>query len=222
MAGFRYEDTPFAVTSEIAGSHVEAWRLLTRPGTWWTAAQRLAIATRTRERLALRGHPPWLRPEPPGDGSLSPATAAVVDELALEAWTIDRSWADEAIAAMGDGPYVELVAVVATVAMVDVFADAVGVGPEPLPHPETGEPSRIRPDGLGDIGAYVPTLDPFPAANVARALSLVPEANRLFRTVSVPAYSAPGFTDLRWDTPLSRPQVELLASRVAAVNECFY
>ncbi len=87
---------------------------------------------------------------------------------------------------------------------------------------ETEQPDRRRPDGLGDIGAHVPALDPFPAANVARALSLVPDANVLFRTVSVPAYSAPGFADLTWDTPLSRPQVELVASRVAAMNECFY
>jgi hypothetical protein len=57
---------------------------------------------------------------------------------------------------------------------------------------------------------------------VARALSLVLDANVLFRTVSVPGYSAPGFADLTWDTPLSRPQVELVASRVAAMNECFY
>jgi hypothetical protein len=106
--------------------------------------------------------------------------------------------------------------------MLDAFAEAVGVDPAPLPQPRPGEPSQQLPTGLGDIGAYVPALDPFPGANVARALSLVPDANRLFRTVSVPAYSAAGFADLVWDTPLSRPQVELVAARVAAVNECFY
>lgn len=222
MGRFRYADTPFAVPDDIAGSHDEAWRLLAEPGTWWTAAERLAIAARARDRFALRGTPPWLRPDPPDDGALPPAVGPFVDTLALDARAVDRAWATEAIAAVGDGPYVELVAVVATVAMVDIFAEAVGAERQPLPDPEPGRPTGTRPDGLGDIGAYVPVLDPFPAANVARALSLVPEANRLFRAVSVPAYSAPGFADLTWDTPLSRPQVELVASRVAAMNECFY
>ena len=30
------------------------------------------------------------------------------------------------------------------------------------------------------------------------------------------------FFDLTWSGPLNRPQIELLAARVSAVNECFY
>jgi len=226
MAGFTYDATPVAVHDDIANSHREAWSQLASCGTWWTATQRRAIAERTRDRFAARAVPPWLRQDPPSDGSLGPAVEAVVDKISLDAGSIDRAWAAETVAEIGDGPYVELIAVVATVVMVDVFAEAIGVDRSPLPHPDAGadadQPDRQRPDGLGDIGAHVLALDPFPAANVARALSLVPDANTLFRTVSVPAYSAPGFAELTWDTPLSRPQVELVASRVAAMNECFY
>lgn len=228
MAGFTYDATPFAVPSDISDSHGEAWRQLARCGTWWTASERLAIASLARHRFASRATPPWLREDPPSDSTLSPEARAIVDTVTLDAGPIDRPWADAAIADIGDGRYVELIGIVATVVMVDVLAEAVGVEPTPLPHPVTPDgadaetPTRQRPDGLGDIGAHVPVLDPFPHANVARALSLVPEANALFRTVSVPAYSAPGFGDLTWDTPLSRPQVELVASRVAAMNECFY
>jgi hypothetical protein len=228
MAGFSYDGTPFAVPAHITDSHDEAWQQLARCGTWWTAAQRLAIASRARHRFASRATPPWLRDEPPSDGTLSAETAAIVHTVTLDAGSIDRAWASAAIADIGDGHYVELIAIVATVVMVDVFAEAVGVDPTPLPEPVAGDatepstPSRERPGGLGDIGAHVAVLDPFPHANVARALNLVPAANTLFRTVSVPAYSAPGFADLTWDTPLSRPQVELVASRVAAMNECFY
>lgn len=226
MAGFTYDATPVAVNDDIAQSHREAWSQLASCGTWWTAAQRLAIAERARHRFTDRATPPWLRQDPPSNPTIGAEVEAVVDRVALDAGSIDRAWADETVAAIGDGPYVELIAVVATVVMVDVFAEAVGVDRTPLPQPDSGteteQPDRRRPDGLGDIGAHVPALDPFPAANVARALSLVPDANVLFRTVSVPAYSAPGFADLTWDTPLSRPQVELVASRVAAMNECFY
>jgi hypothetical protein len=36
-------------------------------------------------------------------------------------------------------------------------------------------------------------------------------------------YSVSDFAMLVWeDRPLARPQVELVASRVSAVNECFY
>ncbi len=219
---FPYDDTPVVVADDIAASHAEAWHQLARCGTWWTGAERLAIAARARHRFAQRDTPPWLRPAPASDGTLSPEVEDVVDRVTLDAGSIDRAWAAEAVAAIGDGHYVELIAVVATVVMVDVFAEAVGSAPTPLPAAQGGRPSQERPEGLGDIGAHVPALDPFPAANVARALSLVPAANTLFRTVSVPAYSAPGFADLDWQTPLSRPQVELVASRVAAMNECFY
>ena len=222
MAGFSYDATPVAVPDDIAESHRRAWDQLARCGTWWTGAERLAIAARARHRFAARATPPWLGQDPPSDETLGREAERIVDHVTLDAGSIDRAWADAAVADIGDGAYVELIAVVATVVMVDVFAEAVGVDHTPLPEPRPGRPTRERPDGLGDIGAHVPALDPFPAANVARALSLVPEANTLFRTVSVPAYSAAGFAELTWNTPLSRPQVELVASRVAAMNECFY
>ncbi|MGI9595335.1 MAG: hypothetical protein ACR2QK_04200 [Acidimicrobiales bacterium] len=221
MAAFTYEETPVAVGDNIADSHRQAWAKLAEPGTWWTSAQRLAIADRARRLFAARATPPWLRRiEDPG--GLSDETIAIVDKITLDAGNVDRPWAESAMADIGDGAYVELIAVVAITVMIDVFAEAVGVDKADFPTADRGEPSRIRPDGLGDIGAHVPALDPFPGANVARALSLVPEANKLFRTVSVPTYSAPGFDSLQWDTPLTRPQVELVASRVAAMNECFY
>jgi hypothetical protein len=222
MASFTYESASVAVRPDIADSHREAWAALAEPGTWWAAAERLAIAERARTGFAQRAKPPWLRQLPPPGPELSARVAEVVDKIALDAGNVDREWAAKAIADIGDGQYVELVATVATVVMIDVFAEAVGVERAPLPGPRPGEPTRIRPDGLGDIGSYVPALDPFPGANVARALSLVPEANKLFRCVSVPTYSAPGFASLQWDTPLTRPQVELVATRVAAMNECFY
>jgi len=222
MAGFTYDQTPVAVGQDIAESHRTAWDMLAQPGTWWSSAERLAIAARARSLFAARATPPWLRQVADPDPSLAAGTVAIVDKMTLDAGSIDREWADEAIDEIGDGRYVELIGVVATVVMIDVFAEAAGVPLAALPEPVDGEPSRLRPEGLGDIGAHVPALDPFPAANVARALSLVPEANKLFRTVSVPTYSAPGFASLQWSTPLTRPQVELVASRVAAMNECFY
>ncbi len=222
---FSYDTAAVAVDQDIADSHRSVWEQLGGTGTWWTAGERLAIATRARAGFAQRHQPPWARGLEPAVDGLPDEAVTAVDRLVSNPGSIDRDWVDERVAALGDGRYVELVGVVATIVMIDMFAAGAGVDVTPLPRPSPGDvtqPSGERPDGLGDIGAYVPMLDPFSYANVARALSLVPAANKLFRTTSVPMYSAPGMSELVWTTPLQRPQVELVASRVAAMNECFY
>lgn len=222
---FSYDTAAVAVAKDIADSHRSVWEQLGHTGTWWTAGERLAIAARARAGFAQRHQPPWARNLDPAVDGLPDEAVRAVDRLVSNPGSIDRAWVDGRVAALGDGRYVELVGVVATIVMIDMFAAGAGVDVTPLPDPSPGDvtqPSGERPGGLGDIGAYVPMLDPFPYANVARALSLVPAANQLFRTTSVPMYSAPGMSDLVWATPLERPQVELVASRVAAMNECFY
>jgi hypothetical protein len=62
----------------------------------------------------------------------------------------------------------------------------------------------------------------FPGPNVARALSLAPKMNAHFFVLVGAMYAGDEFQTLIWDRTLSRPQIELVASRVSAVNECFY
>src|SRR5439155_464741 len=77
----------------------------------------------------------------------------------------------------------------------DYFARALGVEPLRLPRPLAGEPSRHRPAGAKEGGAWVPLIDPADAAgpeadlygggdfvpNIVRALSLVPDEVRVLR-----------------------------------------
>ena len=63
------------------------------------------------------------------------------------------------------------------------------------------------------------------AANVIRALSLVPNALREWRDVASAQYLS--FARMQNygqedDRAISRMQMELVAGRVSAVNECFY
>ena len=60
--------------------------------------------------------------------------------------------------------------------------------------------------------------------NVLRALSLVPDAVRQLQELSEVHYlPMADVVDPRARIPsLSRPQMELLAGRVSALNECFY
>lgn len=211
------------VTTPEIGAGLDAVHAqLHRPGTWWDAAQLGAVARRARDGFGQRHQPPWMRELPAEVEGLPAAAVAVIDKISIDPGSVTREWARAQIAELGDAPYVELVGVCAVAVMVHMYAESSGESVEPLGPPIAGEPSRERPEGMADIGAHVPMLDPFPAPNVARALSLVPSANQAFYLLVMPMYSAAGFNELVWDTPLSRPQVELVAARVAAMNECFY
>jgi hypothetical protein len=61
--------------------------------------------------------------------------------------------------------------------------------------------------------------------NVVRAMSLVPDAVRQLRELSAAQYlPLQQVTDVRAEPgrALSRAQIELVAGRVSALNECFY
>ncbi len=61
------------------------------------------------------------------------------------------------------------------------------------------------------------------AANVMRAMSLVPDAVRTLNRLSAAHYLPMGkVADPRARRTLGRAQMELLAGRVSALNECFY
>ena len=151
-----------------------------------------------------------------------------------------KSWYEGVTAgdALDPERYVELVSVTVLLNAIDVFARAVGVEPIPLPGADPGEPTANRPPGATIDRAWVPQLpdgepewaalygDRTDVAEVERALSLVPAEvevlNRVadthymaFRHVPDPRYTHP-------DRAIDRPQTELVASRVSAINECFY
>jgi hypothetical protein len=173
----------------------------------------------------MRGQPPWLRGGlPDAADRLSDEAVDAARKIAADARRIDASWAEQKVAELGDAAYVELGSVVVSVTAIDAFAEALGRDPEPLPEPVAGAPDAAVLPEARPAGAYVPMMEPWQGPNVARALSLVPGANLLFMRNVMSMYGGDGggFYDIVWDGPLSRPQAELLAARVSALNECFY
>ena len=223
---FDYSADGFAVRDDVTSIHRVSWEKIARAGSHWTGPQRVEIARQARAARAARNDPPWSRDALPGaDGRLPEAAIEAARTIGADAHRIDRAWAESMIEALGDAAYVELGSIVVTVSALDAFGEALGRGHEPLPDAiEDGTPDGARLDAATDIGAYIPMADPFPGPNVGRALSLVPEANTLFFSNVMAMYGGPSgsFFDLKWDGPLSRPQAELLAARVSALNECFY
>jgi len=122
---------------------------------------------------------------------------------------------------------------------VDAFNRALGLTLEPLPESRPGEPTGYRPPGVQPGEAWVPMI-PADAAtgseadlyfggkqvgNVITAMSLVPDAVRLLHVLGAAHYvdHAPGSTTLDADDrAISRSQMEFIAARVSAMNECFY
>lgn len=204
---------------------------VTEPGDWLTGEQRrdawLEARDATTNELDRRRRdalsPNAVEGVHDASGTLSAAAVEVVHRVASDPGRLTRSWADTQIEQLGEEVYTELVGVTAIVAVIDRFQIAMGrpaVRPAP---PGSGEPARIRPGDVGDVGAWVSQTTGPTRANVSRTLSLVPETNRLWRTLVDTHYSrGPEFMNLTWDFPLTRPQAELLASRTTVLSECFY
>lgn len=168
--------------------------------------------------------------------------AAVIDaahRITTDPSRLSNAWIDGLeTSGLSRDAYVEVLGVLVAAISIDGFHRALGLPLEALPEPVEGEPSGYRPDGVGDSGAWVPTLQPenagpneadlYPGGrtgNVISAMSLVPDAVRMLITLSnahyLPMASVmnPGDNGGR---ALDRRQIELIAGRVSSISDCFY
>jgi len=174
-------------------------------------------------------------------GDLPDNLVEIIHRIATDPGRLTRAWSDRAMeSGLGDGEFVETVGVVVTTISVDMFARAIGLPPHPLPEPESGEPSYTRPAGAKPGPAWVQMVAPedmtaaeaclenvYPTPNptyVRRALTLVPsEASGLFDMVDAQYLPGAIMPDLTINhRAITRPQMELIAGRVSAINGCFY
>ncbi len=204
---------------------------IARPGDWLTGEQRIAVWREVRDshtnhldqerRRALT--PAAVAGSHAATEQLSSHAVEVVHRTASDSGRLTRAWAEQHIAALGEEIYTELIGVTAIATVLDRYDRAMGRSLRELPDPVPGDPARVRPDDVGDVGAWVSQSTGPTRANVSRTLSLVPNTNRAWRQLVDTHYSrGPEFMNLRWDFPLSRPQAELVAARTTALNECFY
>jgi hypothetical protein len=241
-----YAGAPLPVREDLLDAHERAFARLAAAGTWWTGAERIAIAAAVREAPRCRLcrerkgalSPTAIRGE--HDAARGPLPSTAVDaahRIAGDPARLTRKWVEGLLTSgLGEGRYVELVGVVSTVVSIDAFCRGIGAPPHPLPLPLAGEPRRHRPKAARRQEAWVAMLPPGRPAgsesdlwgertpNVIRALSLVPDEVRGLRDLSRAHYlSLDAMMDLtRGSGSLDRRQVELLAGRVSALRECFY
>lgn len=246
---FDYPDRPYAVPQFKIDVHRGAWEQLSKPGSWWSAAERITIASASRaalecglcaERknalspLSMKGH---------HHGPRTPLTDKVIDtvhRITTDSARLSARWVEGLLDPdFGYGHYVELVSVIVNVISIDTFHRALQISLEPLPDPQPGVPDRYLPPGADIDVAWVPMIWPanlsdreqdiyFGApriGHVIRALSLVPNAVRWLNRLSEAHYlPTPQVGDMAatGHLRLSRPQTELVAARTSLLNDCFY
>ena len=249
MSAISTADAPVRVRDDLVASHRRAWERLARPGTWWSGSERVAMAAEVRnasrcpfcrERKAAMAvvSPHAVGGQHASLGALSDAAVEVIHQVTADPARVSKAWFEKCQAGgLSDAHYVEMIGVIVTVVSIDSFCRGIGVPARPLPAPEPGEPTRRRPSAARPEKAWVPMIPASDArgeeadlwargrtGNVIRALSLVPDEVRGLKDLSATHYlSVDEMMDLRRGKgTLNRPQVELIAGRVSALNECFY
>ena len=244
---FDYADAPFPIREDIPAAHRAYWETLAKPGSWWSGEERVAIAAACRQAISCglcarrveALSPNSVMGEHDGDLLLPASAVDAVHRIVTDQHRITRQYVENNVAqGLAKEAYVELVGVVVAVLSIDEFHRALGLELEPLPTPEAGEISRYRPAMLSDDVGFVPTVPPdgsvgneadlWPqgrTANVVRALTLVPDAMRDWRALAGAQYLS--FAAMRnmgqhETRAIDRMQMELIAARVSAVNQCFY
>ncbi len=237
------------VRDDIAQAHATFLTRLAQPGTWWTGAERVALAAEARaavhcdfcseRKAALSAY--TLQ----GTHTTAAGSAQILPEIAIDA--VHRIIRDATRiiprliemfeqAGLTDGHYVEALGIAVSIRSLDQVCRGLGVAPHTLPSPVPGKPSHYRPQGLKTGESFVPMLGkstPAPpnddlwttknSANVYRAMSLVPDAVRDLTLLASAQYLTPDqLLDLNCGRTLNRAQIETVAARVSAINECFY
>ena len=245
---FTFYEAGIPVRNDISDSHNRYWTRLSKPGNWFSAAQRIAIAEAVREAQSCKFccdsaealSPNVVQGTHTSSVDLPMLVVDTIHRIVTDASRLSSSWYHKQLeSGLTEGQYIEIVGTVVAVISIDTFSDALGVDREPLPQPVAGEPSGYTPTSAATSDqAWVPMLDPdnegTPEAdlwppnrtgNVVRAMSLVPDEVRTLIDLSAAHYlPMPLVRQAGVDAgrALSRSQMELLAGRVSALNQCYY
>lgn len=248
MTKINYENLAWPVRDEVIAAQQFAWDRLGRPGTWLSGAERIAIAAEARNAsgcklcqdskealspYAVEGSHDHL-------GALAELEVEQIHRIVNDPGRLSRAWYKGlGDAGMVEERYVETVGVIVTVVALDSFTRGLGIAPWPFPEAEPGAPSQMRPAAARRQMAWVPTLSPgdvlgtededlyggaATAAHIKQALSLVPSEQRSFFGMVDHQYmlGVQMFDFEKEIRAITHAQIELVAGRVSALNQCVY
>ena len=222
------------LSQHLRDSHADSWALIGSAGDFFSARDRIEMVRVSREALTCSFCAERKAALSPyavtGKTTIKSHLPDVVVDMILRIRTdpgrLTKDWFDGVVSEVSKQEYVEIVSVINSAVIIDTLHNALGLGVPPLPEPRPGRPRKSFNPGAVDEGAWVPILAAdremadtgLPRVpNIARSLGLVPSALDLFFKTFRPHYALK-------DIPLSisQAQAEFVASRVSAMNECFY
>lgn len=217
------------VRADLVAAHTAVWTHVSQPGDWWSGTQRREAATIALAAFLDRPPaPPWVAVSDRIEHhALPPVVADAVYRMSAHADSLTESWYRSLIEAGIDEPaYVELCGIVSAVSAVASLTRTLGSTLPVLPPAKSGEPRRPRLDLVATPRNWVPVIAPGgKRAPVVEALTAAPGEFALLWDQLAPAqYIADvEMVDLAWTRgTLSRPQIELVAARVASLRRCFF
>ena len=230
-----YDSLDLPVRQRIRDAHGAAMDAFADPGTWLASHSRLAVLAEARHAPSCRLcqerknalSPYAVKGDHDTQTDLPDDLVEIVHRITTDSGRMTRTWF-EGVTDAGISPetYVEVVGLVATSIIMDSFGVALGAQLAEPPAARGGEPSSESNPDVIEAGAWVRLLDleqeetdlDIPTApNIFRAMGLVPSAIAHFFSVMRSQYSL-----TEYDITLGRSQIELLASRVSSLNQCFY
>ena len=250
MSSLSFDTAPLPIRDGIAEALPQVWARIGQPGTWLTAQERVAVAAESRNArfcalCAERAEalsPYAVQGEHDSLGELPDDKVELIHRMMTDPGRIAGHWYEFLTeGGLPETEYVEIVGLVACTVGIDTFCRGIGMAPPPLPVPQDGDPSR---EAVGEANldrdlAFAPTLDPFvdgplqkeffpggppSAAHIRRALSSVPDSQRQFWQMATVLYMN-GMQMRDFSTEyraITHAQIELVAGRVSAINQCVY
>jgi hypothetical protein len=236
-----YNHSLLPIRLDLEAAHTTAMASFSNAGTWFNGAERkeiVALARRARHRqgFELTGFEDEVRDIP-----LPSAVAELIRQVACDSEKIDKDFFESVQSeGLSVEQYVEVVGLVSRAVGIDTFGRALGLPMNALNNSHPGKPSGDRPESTVVEHAWVPTLpsgkkggkeaaalygDADFVANIYSALSLVPqEASLVMEMGRVQYVGRNDFMnfEFRRSEQFSRAQLELVAARISALNNCFY
>lgn len=236
------------IRADLPEAFRKTWEHIAAPGSGWSSLERVAIAREARraETCELcqkrKGaiSPNAVQGEHDHGEGLPDAAIEAVHRISTDSGRLGKTFFEQTKAAgISDAQWVEFVGIVSSLKSIDTFYRALGLPVESLPEPSGGEETEYRPDGATMSGGWVPMIrekhlaepermlyEGYPrTGGVLRAMSLVPNEVWNLHSISEPMYLPTHHVmDFRasGNRAIDRMQIELLASRVSHLNECFY
>lgn len=246
MADHLYPDAPVAIRADILNEQARVWRHIAGPGSWFSGVERIAIAQETRLARACplcaerkdALSPSMVAGDHVHGGMLPSPLVEIVHRVTTDPARLSRSWYEARLAeGLTEGKYVEAVGVAIQTISLDTFAEGLGLPRRPLPESIPGAPSGYRPAAARMERAWVPLITPgeesgpeadiysgMPGAYIQRALTLVPDEQRSwFDLVGAQYLTSAEMRNFDVEPrAITHAQIEFLAGRISALNQCLY